>query len=198
MELYNVNNTIYTFRVTGNTRLKLIQEFYINKNSTNECTNLRINSSQDMYIMVTNTQNFAIPYDKCYLTLSYDIISKINSGKKYPDISCVYKPPDYIPLYVSQPDTSDKNSIHMGLKYFDIKPQTKLYNALISDVSDYEPYDETYDEPYDFLTRKNSKINYPTIAFDNGEIIHLIKKEKLIEIDTDEENYFTDISVSDE
>jgi hypothetical protein len=213
MELYEINNGVYTFRVTGNTRLKILQEFYeegcgytFNDVNTPKWVNFKKNI---MYITITNKQNFIIPYDKCYLTLKYNFYKETNSDKYllnnstietvYPDISCVYNTPDYIPIYVSQPNMVNMRPITDVLNHFNIISNDKLYSDLIYDPYENENeteniYETLYPQgfsehktlyPQGFSEHKTlypqgfseHKTLYSNIIFIDGEPTYLTKKK---------------------
>lgn len=200
MELFKeTTNDTYIFRIMGNMRIKLLCDYESHILSKNKSDNVEYITFKNgsMYIEVTNLYNFQIPYDKCYLALSYK--------KDQPNIECIYKydhNDSYIPLFISQPDKTPNFEI---LKKYNIKPNTILYNELIipntqeyfeCDLDDNQYYD--LDHSYNY---KNNKTVYPSVIFTNDDLIHLLKNKTECYDNTyidDKDVYFTDISLSDD
>ena len=161
MELQTIISSIYTFRVIGNMRIKLLCEYDLTK-KYKLCDYISFNRGE-MFIKLKNIHNYHITYDKCYLALSY------NTNDKYPNIECVYKD-DYVPMYMSQPDNFVSADV---LNWFNIKDNTLLYRELTNiapSIID-ENYDSVY-EPYNYDVINKKDIIYPSIIFRDN----LIKK----------------------
>jgi hypothetical protein len=201
MELYYNFNNIYIFRVLGNIRIKLLNEYDNLNNKTNLYDYITFKNS-NMFIKVKNKHNFIIPYDKCYLSLSYNSISK------YPEIECIYQ--EYIPLFISQPETNININL---LEKFNIKPKSLLYKELtninMQEIEHIYENENINDNEYEIdicNNINNKKIIYPSIIFQDNRQIYLSNNNIDIYSDStnsDSEydynnNYFTDISLSDD
>jgi hypothetical protein len=190
MELINrTTYNTYIFRIVGNMRIKILQDY---SDAISDIKYISFKSGE-MYIDVKNSHQYNIPYDKCYLALSYN---------KQPNIECVYYTNSYIPLYISQPNKPINDDT---LKKYKIKPNTILYNELsIINYKEHELGDELLidDLLIDELYETKKRIIYPSIIFNNNDYIYLPKKQSYVnnesDYDDDIDDYFTDISASDD
>lgn len=192
MELYDVNRDTYTFRITGNTRHKILNE--IHKNDI-------YFKHGEMYMNATNPNNFTITYNKCGILFKY-------TGKpdSKPIIECLWE--DYIPFYITQPNKIINLNI---LQEFGIDPTSYLYKNLLNinideyvkQISDYnQNLDKEQMSVYNNDITYIKKISYPSFIIKHDKPIYI--NNNVSDAYSDYEDYmsesngFTDTYTSDD
>jgi hypothetical protein len=172
MELISVINNRSIFKISGNARIKILNDY------GNESINKNNISFKDgnMFVISSNLENINIPKFKCHILFEY-----IN---KCPNILCIWNYDDYIPYY-SQPD---KNINLLILDEFGIKENSALYQ----DLSQINPNESNPEEMLhkDYICDRfienldlNSNIpyknvTYPSFTHADGKFIRINNTKK--------------------
>jgi hypothetical protein len=165
MELINNINNQMVFKLTGNSRIQVLNDYgsgSINKNNISF-------KDGNMFVTSSNSEHINVPDHKCHIL--FDYLDKI------PNVLCVWDYDGYMPYYI-QPS---KNIDLKILDEFGIKENTTLYKDLsqINWVENkneeilHKDYmcDRFIEDLGSGITHKN--ITYPSYIHTKKEFIHI-------------------------
>jgi hypothetical protein len=187
MELISVINNRSIFKISGNARIKILNDYcrgLINKNNI-------LFKNGNMFVTSSNLENINVPDYKCHVLFDY--------FDKLPNVSCIWDYDGYIPYYLHP----NKNINLKILDEFDIKKNSVLYQYL-SQINPTESNpEEILDKDYtcdrfieDLDLNSNmyyKKTIYPSYIHNDGEFIRINNTDN----SSSKEMYKDDLEITD-